>query len=39
VAEFMGSAPAVAPEPYLPARFNAAHNQANNQENPLQEKL
>lgn len=39
VASFTGSAPAIAPEPYLPARFTAVQNQANHQGNTLQEKL
>jgi len=38
-ASLTGSAPAIAPEPYLPARFDAARNQANHQENTSQEKL
>ena len=38
-AAFTGSAPAIAPEPYLPARFNPARNQAYNQKLAHQEKL
>ena len=38
-AAFTGATPAIAPEPYLPARFNPACNQAHNQEAAPQEKL
>lgn len=38
-AEFTGSEPAIAPEPYLPARFNPARNQVYNQKTVPQEKL